>query len=176
MLSLAPITENFLNMGSRRRARERALQILFQWDIHGKPGDWLDDFWRQYPAPEDVKGFAERLVEGVLAHRKELDELIGTLALNWKIERMPIVDRNILRSALFELLWLPDVPAKVTVNEALELARAFADEEARRFVNGILDRVLKEDPRLTAKRAEMAADAAGGGQEAMGEGAGSTEP
>ena len=68
---------------------------------------------------------------------------------------MPVVDRNILRCALFELLWLPDVPAKVVINEALELAKRFADEESKRFVNGMLDRIIQEDPRLETKRADM---------------------
>ncbi len=147
-------------MGTRRRARERALQLLFQYDIHGKTGDWVEQFWEQYPVRQDVRAFAEHVLAGVVAHRAELDALIDRVALHWRVARMAVVDRNILRSALFELLWMPEVPAKVTVNEALELARLFADEEARRFVNGILDRVLREDPRLEAKRAEMAAQPA----------------
>jgi len=144
-------------MGNRRRSRERALQVLFQWDIHGKAGDWLEDFWVQHPASEDVRSFAEQLVEGVITHKAELDKLIGAHATNWKVSRMPIVDRNILRAALYELLWIPDVPAKVTVNEAIELAKRFADDETKKFVNGILDQVLKSDSRLKAKRAESAA-------------------
>ena len=148
-------------MGSRRHARERAIQVLFQWDIHGAPRYWLEDFWTQHPSPTEERQFAERIVEGVLAHHKELDQLIGALATNWKVSRMPIVDRSILRAALYELLWMPDVPAKVTVNEAIELAKEFADDETKRFVNGILDQVLKDDPRLDAKRAELAAEAAG---------------
>jgi N utilization substance protein B len=151
-------------MGLRRQSRERALQILFQWDIHGKAGPWLEDFWVQHPADPEVKRFAEQLVEGVTARRTELDKLIGLHATNWKVSRMPIVDRNILRAALFELLFLPEVPAKVTVNEAIELAKRFADDETKKFVNGILDKVLKEDARLQAKRAELA----GAGREARG--------
>ena len=147
-------------MGHRHQARERALQLLFQWDIHGSSGYWLEDFWLQHPAPPDVRAFADQLVEGVLAHREELDRIIGICATNWKVNRMPIVDRSILRAALYELFWMPDVPAKVTVNEAIELAKAFADDEAKGFVNGILDHVLKDDPRLQAKRAELAAEAA----------------
>jgi N utilization substance protein B len=146
-------------MGHRHQARERALQLLFQWDIHGREGYWLEDFWRQHPVSSEVREFAERLVEGVRAHREELDRLIGVYATNWKVNRMPIVDRSILRAALCELLWMPEVPAKVTVNEAIELAKAFADDETKRFVNGILDHVLKEDPRLEGKRAEMALEA-----------------
>jgi N utilization substance protein B len=139
-------------MGSRHLSRERALQILFQYDIHGKPGVWLDEFWNEYKADEDVKAFAEQLVAGVLQHKKDLDALIGKYATNWKVSRMQIVDRNILRLGAYELLWLDDMPAKVTVNEAIELAKDFGDEEAAKFVNGILDKVLATEPRLDRKR------------------------
>ncbi len=142
-------------MGIRRQSRERALQILFQWDVHGKGGHWLADFEAQHQVEPEVKRFAEQLVEGVLTNRPELDKLLGAHAANWKVSRMPIVDRNILRAALYELCYMPDVPAKVTVNEALELAKRFADEETKKFVNGILDQVLKSDPRLEVKRAEL---------------------
>ncbi|MET0516047.1 MAG: transcription antitermination factor NusB [Nitrospiraceae bacterium] len=140
-------------MASRHQARERALQILFQYDIHGKQGLWLDEFWKQYPLEEPTKAFAQRLVDGVLTHRKELDVLIGSCATNWRVDRMPIVDRNILRAGCFELLYLPDVPAKVTMNEAIELAKSFGDDEASKFVNGVLNKVLSADPRLDRKRA-----------------------
>ncbi len=143
-------------MATRHQARERALQLLFQWDIHEQSGPWEQDFWEQFPLEETGRAFAESLVAGVRQHRPELDTLIGQYATNWKVSRMPIVDRNILRAGLYELLWMPDVPAKVSINEALELARAFADEETRSFVNGILDRVLNTDARLAAKRAEAA--------------------
>ena len=141
-------------MGARRQARERALQILFQYDIHGKPGLWLEEFWKQYPLEEGPKTFTDQLVDGVLTHRKELDTLIGRYATNWKVSRMPIVDRNILRAGIYELLWMPDVPAKVTMNEAIELAKSFGDDEASKFVNGVLDKVLNSETRLEAKRGE----------------------
>jgi len=141
-------------MGARHQSRERALQILFQHDIHGKPGLWSDEFWNQFHASEDVKVFAEQLVQGVLAHRKDLDAVISRYATNWKISRMQVVDRNILRLGAYELFWLDDVPARVTVNEAIELAKDFGDEEAAKFVNGILDKVLATEPRLEAKRLE----------------------
>jgi N utilization substance protein B len=141
-------------MGSRHHARERALQILFQYDIHGKAGLWLDVFWTENEATDEVKAFAERLVAGVLDKKKELDTLIGKYATNWKVSRMPIVDRNILRAGVYELLWMDDVPAKVTVNEAIELAKSFGDDDASKFVNGILDQVLTKESRLEAKRAE----------------------
>ena len=142
-------------MGSRHRARERALQVLFQYDIHGKPGLWLDVFWKENEATDDVKAFAERLIAGVLEKKKELDALIGKYATNWKISRMPIVDRNILRAGVYELLWMDDVPAKVTVNEAIELAKSFGDDDASKFVNGILDQVLNRESTLAAKRGGM---------------------
>jgi N utilization substance protein B len=143
-------------MGSRHQSRERALQILFQYDIHGKPGVWLDEFWNQCKATEEVKIFAEKLVQGVLKHKKELDQLIGRYATNWTISRMQIVDRNILRIGTYELLWLDDVPAKVTMNEAIELGKDFGDDEAAKFVNGILDKMLATEAKLEAKRAEAA--------------------
>jgi len=142
-------------MGSRHQARERALQILFQYDIHGRPGLWLDVFWEKNEATDDVKTFAERLVAGVMEKKTELDALIGKYATNWKISRMPIVDRNILRAGVYELLWMDDVPAKVTVNEAIELAKSFGDDDASKFVNGILDQVLNKELTLAAKRREV---------------------
>ena len=103
-----------------------------------------------------MKAFAERLVAGVLEKKKDLDALIGKYATNWKISRMPIVDRNILRAGVYELLWMDDVPAKVTVNEAIELAKSFGDDDASKFVNGILDQVLSKELTLAAKRIEAA--------------------
>ena len=141
-------------MGSRHQARERALQILFQYDIHGKPGLWLDLFWTENEATDEVRTFAERLVAGVLEKKKELDIRIEKYATNWKVSRMPIVDRNILRAGVYELLWMDDVPAKVTVNEAIELAKSFGDDEASKFVNGVLDKVLATEGKLEAKRSE----------------------
>lgn len=143
-------------MGSRRQARELALQVLFQWDIHGHSEFWLQDFWDRHPVSDGVRAFADRLVDGVRSHQSELDALLEAYATNWKVSRMPIVDRNILRAGLYELLWMPDVPAKVTVNESIELAKRFADDETKRFVNGVLDQVLKKENRLEAKRKETA--------------------
>ena len=141
-------------MGSRHQSRERALQILFQYDIHGKPGLWLDEFWKECKAGDDVRSFAEQLVSGVLEHKKDLDALIARYSTNWLVSRMQIVDRNILRLATYELLWLDEVPAKVTLNEAIELARDFGDDEAAKFVNGILDKVLASETALEGKRRE----------------------
>jgi len=148
-------------VSTRHQARERALQILFQHDIHGKSGVKLDEFWKEYGTTDDAKAFAEQLVKGVLDHKKDLDALLGKYATNWKVSRMPIVDRNILRAGLYELLWMEDVPAKVTMDEAIELAKSFGDDEASKFVNGVLDKVLATDPKLEAKRAEAAGEGRG---------------
>ncbi len=141
---------------TRRDARRLTLQILFQWDFHGSTEFWLDRFWAQRRASPSVRAFVAQLVTGVQTHQAELDALIGAYARNWTIDRMPTVDRNILRQSIYELLWVTDVPAKVTVNEALELAKCFADDETRRFVNGVLDQVIRHDARLEAKRAALA--------------------
>lgn len=141
-------------MGSRHQARERALQILFQYDVHGKPGAWLDEFWKPLQVDEDTKAFAEQIVAGVLQRKAEIDAVLARYATNWKVSRMPIVDRNILRAGLYEFFWMDDVPAKVTLDEAVELAKSFGDEEASKFVNGVLDKVLASEPKLEAKRRE----------------------
>lgn len=126
---------------------------MFQHDIHGKRGVKLDEFWQEYVTDDQARLFAEQLVKGVLDHQQDLDTLIGRYATNWKVSRMPIVDRNILRAGLFELLWMDEVPARVTMDECIELAKSFGDEEASKFVNGVLDKVLSTEPRLAEKRA-----------------------
>ena len=141
---------------TRHDARELALQILFQCDFHGSTEFWLEQFWAQQNASESVRGFVSQLVAGVRTHQVELDGLITAYARNWTVQRMPVVDRNILRQAMYELLWIPDVPAKVTVNEALQLAKSFADDETRRFVNAVLDQLIKHDARLELKRGALA--------------------
>lgn len=140
---------------TRHSARELALQILFQWDFHGTTDGWLDEFWEQQRSLKPVRVFANQLVTGVQDQKEELDQLIEQAAENWSLDRMPIVDRNILRQTIFELIWVPDIPAKVSVDEALQLAKSFADDDAKRFVNGILDRILKNDPRLEEKRTQI---------------------
>ena len=140
---------------TRHSARELALQILFQADFHGSISGWLEEFWAEQRPSQAVREFADQLVNGVQTQKVELDQLIKQSAKNWTLDRMPIIDRNILRQAIYELLWVPDIPAKVTVDEALQLAKSFADDDAKRFVNGILDKILKHDPRLKAKRAVL---------------------
>ncbi|MBI3629508.1 MAG: transcription antitermination factor NusB [Candidatus Rokubacteria bacterium] len=132
-------------MGKRRKSRELALQCLYELDLHGAPGlPRFEEFWKRYPADEEVRAFAEELVRGTREHQEKIDDLIKQFAENWSLDRMAVVDRNILREGIFELLWEPAVPPKVAINEALEVAKKFSTQESSRFINGILDRVRKE--------------------------------
>jgi len=137
---------------SRRLARKLALQMLFQQEFQDPHSSWVEQFWSTQSTTPEVQTFASSLHQGVLDHQTEIDALIQTFSVGWALDRMPVVDRNILRCAVYELLWEPDIPARVTINEAIELAKRFADEEAKGFVNGILDHMLHEEERLAKKR------------------------
>lgn len=131
----------------RSRARELALQLLFQFDLRGPDyaaelGTTLQELCMQAAEGDaEVATFALRLVEGVLAHRAQLDARLKQVARNWDLQRMANVDRNVLRLAMHELSHCPDVPPKVAINEAIELAKKFSTANSGGFVNGILDRV-----------------------------------
>lgn len=137
-------------MPSRHRARERALQILFQWDLRKIP---INDCIRMFneslhseadnPAPLKSDGFVESLVQGAVERQAEIDEMIRRHLQHWRLERMAAVDRNILRLAVYELIATATPPA-VVIDEALELARRFSTDEAVQFVNGVLDAAHKE--------------------------------
>ena len=132
-------------MGKRRKAREFALQVLFQQDINRN--NWeegLKLFWELTPADPDIAEFTNVLVRGTMGHLREIDNIIKKYAQNWDIHRMAVVDRNLLRFSIFELLYFESIPAKVTINEAIELAKAFGTKDSGRFINGILDRICKE--------------------------------
>ena len=138
---------------SRRLARQLALQLLFQLEFQAKNVGWEEDFWSEHQnASASVRDFATSIFQGVKTHQSEIDILIQKFAVDWSISRMPVVDRNILRCAIYELLWEPDIPAIVTINEAIELAKRFADDEAQKFVNGILDHILCDEEQLIEKR------------------------
>jgi N utilization substance protein B len=130
----------------RRRAREYALQVLFQIDFKGKEvnNKDLEDFWSDKQESEDVKKFAEDLVRGTIKSLEDIDSRIEKVAENWVLKRMAAVDRNILRFAVYEILYRKDIPSAVTINEALEIAKKFSSSEAAPFINGILDRLAKE--------------------------------
>ena len=133
-------------MGRRRQARECALQLLYELDVRGDsdPGPVIDAFWKRQPAPDEVRMFADALVRGVQANQPKIDEMIARFAEHWELDRMAVVDRNVLRAGIWELLWGVDVPPKVAINEALEIARRFSTEESTRFINGLLDRIRRE--------------------------------
>jgi N utilization substance protein B len=131
-------------VGARRKARELALQMLYENDVAGTaPGEMFARSSDLQAAPDTTRAFAERLVEGTLAHRDDLDAIISKQADNWRLSRMPVVDRNILRLALFELLHEPETPHPVVIDEALEIAKRFSTPRSSQFINGILDGVLK---------------------------------
>ncbi len=129
-------------MAGRRRARRRALDILYQADITGTDPLVVIGEWEA--AGRDVEPFADELVEGVASHLSEIDELLGRFAEDWTVERMASLDRTILRIACFELLHRPDVPPSAAISEAVEAAKELSTEDSSRFVNGILGRIARE--------------------------------
>jgi N utilization substance protein B len=134
-------------MGSRRKARECALQMLFAADMAGTRADELArTFWSELADGEldpHARDFATRLAIGALAHQAEVDERIRSRAEHWRISRMALVDRNVLRLAVYEFLH-ESTPRTVTINEALEIARRFSTYEATQFINGILDAIKRD--------------------------------
>ena len=128
-------------MGHRRLAREHALQALFQIDLTGDGApEVLRGFWEGRAVDPATREFTERLVEGVMRERKRVDERIREVAERWRLERMPVVDRNVLRVAVYELLE-GDAPAAVVIDEAIEVAKRYGSEESGSFVHGLLDAV-----------------------------------
>ena len=135
-------------MSSRSRSRQRALQILFLWDARRQPVDEaIDAFYDTLFAEEHPErdAFVDQLVHGAIQHLDEIDARIRQHAEHWRMERMPVVDRNILRLAVYEMTHA-NTPAAVVIDEALELARKFSGEESVQFVNGVLDAVHRDLP------------------------------
>ncbi|MBN1871945.1 MAG: transcription antitermination factor NusB [Candidatus Omnitrophica bacterium] len=134
-------------MRKRTRARECALKVLYQSEVtkydHVRS---LRVFWELEANTESaVKDFAEQLVEGVHKHIKEIDEVISRYAKNWNINRMALIDKNILRLATYEILYVDDIPHKVSINEAIDMAKKYGDTDSSKFVNGILDKISKSE-------------------------------
>jgi transcription antitermination protein NusB len=138
----------------RRSAREYALQFIYGIDMvnpgsssHGQKdfAEALDEFWKSadVDAP-DVRAFAEKLVNGTVANLEEIDRLIQKAAQKWKLVRIAAIDRNIMRIAAYEIIYMEDVPDAVSINEALEIAKKFSTAESASFINGLLDRISKE--------------------------------
>jgi N utilization substance protein B len=133
---------------SRTKAREIALQLLYEYDATKELSEVrIDSFLAECTEKEEAREYASMLVAGVLEYMKKLDEIVEQFAEHWAVTRMPVVDRNILRIGVFELLYEKDVPAKVVINEAVEIAKRFGSADSGRFVNAILDRIYKESLR-----------------------------
>ncbi|MBI4265614.1 MAG: transcription antitermination factor NusB [Acidobacteria bacterium] len=134
---------------ARRRAREVAVQMLYQWEVGRSSIDevlqtfWLHDQPLTDTLPEEQRAFAAGLAGGVVAEARNIDPVIAEAAEHWRLERMNVLDRLILRLAVYEFLHRPDTPARVIINEALELARTFSNDDAVRFVNGVLDAIRR---------------------------------
>jgi N utilization substance protein B len=148
----------------RRKAREFALQLLYQLDIRqDKPSTTvLRNFWKDNESDEEVQAFTEDLVKGTHKHQATINGQIQACADNWNLDRMASVDRNVLRMAVYEILYRMDIPANVTINEAVEIAKKFGTDESGAFVNGVLDSVAKMTGKLgrdvkPAKRREGSA-------------------
>ena len=133
-------------MGTRRLARESALQMLYQVEMSGGAlPEIVAGFWeRQKDFTPEVREFADSLVNGVLEEKELVDDFIVRHSTHWKLSRMSAVDKNILRLAVYELKNYKDIPLKVTLNEAIEIAKKFGTEESGSFINGVLDKIAKE--------------------------------
>ena len=134
-------------MRKRTKAREYALQILYAVDItNDDPGDCVRRFWESNEESSgEVKKFAAGLVLGVSDNKKEIDRMIAKYATNWKLDRMAVIDRNVLRFAAYELLYAKDIPPKVSINEAIDIAKKFGGPDSGKFVNGVLDKINKTE-------------------------------
>lgn len=131
-------------MGNRRKARECALQILFQLEFNAAdPAALAKDYWRHQRVAPGIREYGTWLVERILAHRGEIDEAVQSASRNWRLDRMAVVDRNILRIAVCELLYEPTLVPAIVINEAIEIAKRYSGQESSVFVNGVLDAVGK---------------------------------
>ncbi len=131
-------------MRKRSKSRDLALQVLYAIDVAKQsPQETLEIFWQEHPEEDSVREFAEELVKGTMENIEKIDGLISKYASNWEIKRMATIDRNIMRMASFELLFKDDIPPKVTINEAVELAKRYGDVDSGKFVNGIVDKINK---------------------------------
>jgi transcription antitermination factor NusB len=132
-------------MGKRRRARELALQVLFHMEYNpGDPGESFERVCESFGPPRDVRAYSREVVVGVWENKGTLDRLIRGSSKNWRVERMSRVDRNILRMAIYEVLYRKDVPPKVSIDEAVELGKQYGTEESGAFINGILDHIYNQ--------------------------------
>lgn len=132
-------------MGKRRAARELALKFLYQTEFNSEsPDSELEPFCEKAKATEEIKNFTQALVKKLLLHEKEVDELLKKISANWHPDRMAVIDKNILRLGICELLFDSITPPRVVINEAVEIAKKFGTDESPDFINGILDKIFKD--------------------------------
>lgn len=131
-------------MGQRRRAREDTLRILFQFEFNNtQPEKMLTLYWDNIQVSKEVREYSTWLVNGVVSHLDSIDDIIQSISEHWRISRMALVDRNILRIAVFELLYEENLAPAIVINEAIEIAKKYSGDDAATFINGILDAVRK---------------------------------
>ncbi len=142
-------------MGIRRKARELALQVLYQMEVtHDPAPTGPDSFWGHFPSRPASRDFAQRLVAGTVEHRAEIDGSLAEAAENWKLDRMSRVDLTILRLATYELLYCPDIPLRVSIDEAIEIGNRYGSDDSPAFINGVLDRVAHANGLEESERPE----------------------
>jgi len=144
-------------MGLRRKAREIAMQVLFCMDMsEDKSDELIDRLYEAANAPADIRPFCDKLIKGVRDHRPDIDKVIEQFSDNWKLFRMACVDRNIIRIAVFELLHCEDIPPRVSINEAVDIAKKYGTGESGAFINGILDSIFNQYTMLPSEKRESA--------------------
>ena len=133
-------------MGNRRFSRELVIQFLYLSEMNeGETEDQLESFWKNNACKEkSVQSFTEDILSNIFDHKKEIDALLEKYSDNWTLSRMTVIDRNLLRMAASELMYSKNVPPKVVIDEAVEIAKRFGSEDSPNFINGVLDRILKE--------------------------------
>lgn len=142
-------------MGKRRKARESTLQILFQLEFNeSELENIFQSFWQEKKASKEIREYSRWLIEGITSHRERIDRLIQSVSENWRIDRMALVDRNVLRIAVFELLYEERLAPAIVIDEAIEISKKYSSEEAATFVNGILDAARKKIEKMKKRPKE----------------------
>ncbi len=132
-------------MGKRRSSRELALKFLYQFELNeGNVDEQMESFMERNSSKDEIDVFMKELVEAVIKHKKEIDEIVQKFSDNWVLDRMTVIDRNILRIGTCELLFNFSTPPKVAINEAVDIAKKYGNEDSPEFINGILDKIYKE--------------------------------
>ena len=147
-------------MGKRRRARELAVQVLFHLEFSpDDPSEVFDLICENFDAPGSIREFSKMLVLGVCDQKEHLDKAISQASKNWRIDRMTRLDRSILRLAVFEMMFVPDIPPRVSLDEAVEIGKVFGSEDSGRYINGVLDHIYNTLIKETGKESEPTEDA-----------------